>query len=212
MKKIGAMDIATTTGLCFCDGEKFEAIAFRPSEKRPFGLKKGEIDFAYEGRLFSNFRNYARSWLVENQITDLGIERPLQSNVTIKKPIYDTSSKWAGTAVTYKEVGGTTMATIFRIYGLVAAAVETCARLGVTVHMISQGEWRSAFLGVTRAPRGTKDGTIWLKNKTIDQCRLIGLNDLTADMADSVGICWTLRARLNPRLAGHTEDLFRKKY
>lgn len=207
---IGALDIATTTGLCTVEGEAFFPTAFRSGEKRPFGLKKGEIDFAFEGRIFRQFRDHIRTWIVENGITDLGIERPLQSNVTIKKPIYDTSSKWAGTAVTYKEVGGTTMGTIFRIYGLVAAAVEISARLGVSVHMISQGEWRSAFLGVTRAPKGTKDGTIWLKNKAIDQCRLIGLNDLTADMADSVGICWTLRAKLNPRLAGHADDLFRK--
>lgn len=207
--RIAGLDIATSSGMCWCDGEAFHASSFRPRVKRPEGLKHGEVDFTYEGMLAREFRDHLRPWLIDNQITDVGVEKPLAPNITYKKAIIDTTADWAGQSLKYEEKGATTFATIFRIYMLVGNAVELCARLNIDIHMISQGAWRRSFLKTTKAPPGAKDGTAYLKALAKKQCELAGIEIRNADQADAAGVCWHLRAMLNPRLAAVAGDLFK---
>lgn len=196
--RIAGLDIATTTGAATILGEVVRAQSFRPREKRPFGLKPGEVDFAYEGRLARDFRDWLRALLVAEAIEVVGIEKPLPPNVTYRKPIVDRDTEWAGTAIRYEEKGGTTMATIFRIYSFVSEACELCARLNIPVHVVSQDAWRKSFLGFSKAPKGTTDGSAWLKAQAKAQCQRIGVEVKNADAADAVGVAWHVRGLLSP--------------
>jgi hypothetical protein len=200
--RLAGLDIATTTGAGLILGEDIRALSFRPREKRPFGLKPGEVDFAYEGRLAREFRDWLRPLLVAEEIETVGIEKPLPPNVTYRKPIVDRSTEWAGTAIRYEEKGGTTMATIFRIYSFVSEALEICARLNIPVHVVSQDAWRKSFLGFSKAPKGTTDGSAWLKAQAKAQCARIGVEVKNADAADAVGVAWHLRGMMDPLRQG----------
>ena len=200
--RIVGLDIATNTGVGLILGEEVRALSFRPKEKRPFGLGPGEVDFAYEGRLAREFRDWLRPLLVAEGIEAVGIEKPRPPNVTYRKPIVDRNTEWAGTAIRYEEKGGTTMATIFRIYSFVGEACELCARLNIPVHVFSQDAWRKSFLGFSKAPKGTTDGSAWLKAQAKAQCGRIGVEVKNADAADAVGVVWHLRGIVNPMRHG----------
>ena len=196
--RLCGLDIATTTGAGLIIGDEVRALSFRPKEKRPFGLERGKIDFAYEGRVAREFRDWLRPLLVAEAIEVVGIEQPLPPNVTYRKPIVDLDTKWAGTAIRYEEKGGTTMGTIFRIYSLVSEACELCARMNIPVHVFSQDAWRKSFLGFSKAPKGTTDGSAWLKAQAKAQCARLGIEVKNADAADAVGVAWHLRGMLSP--------------
>lgn len=209
--RLAGLDIATTTGLAFADGETITASTFRPRAKRPFELKKNEVDFNYDGEVFREFRNHLRPWLVEHKPEAVAIEKPLPPNITVRNPVVDTTSQWAGQALRYEEKGGTTFGVIFRIYGLVGHACELCRRLNIPVYLVEQGKWRESFIGVKSAPKGTSDASTWLKQRAKAQCELLKIHVPNLDAAEAVGVVWWLRGRLNPRLAGRADDLFREK-
>lgn len=208
--RLGGLDIATTSGFAFADGEAIQASSFRPGAKRPFDLARGEVDFGHEGAVAREFRDYLRAWLVANEIEALGIERPLRSNVTFRKPIVDMKANFAGQALKFEEKGGTTFNIIYRLYVLHGHAVETCCRLNIPVHVVNNTEWRRAFLGDVRPPRGSTNQSAWWKNQSMLQCHRIGVEVKNADASDAVGVLWWLRGKLNPRIAGPANDLFRK--
>lgn len=193
---LGALDIATTTGLAIARGEVITAQSFRPRAQRPDGLKPGEVDFTHEGRVAREFRDHLLAWLRAEEVDVVGIEKPLVPNISYKKPIVDTTASWAGQAITYEEKGATTFGTIFRIYALVGQAVELCARLNIPVYPVPQQTWRSAFIGVTRAPKGTSNGTAWLKAQAKTQCERLGIKIANTDQADAVGVVFWLRGHI----------------
>lgn len=195
---IGGLDIATTSGLTRCDGAEFRACSFRPSEKRPRGLERNEIDFEYEGRIFREWRDFLRSWFIGEGIEAVGVEKPLRSDVRYKKATLHTQADWNGPAITYEDVGGTTMSTVFRLYNMFGIAVELAARLNIYVHPFADNQWRAAFGVPTRAPRGTKDGRKWLKQRAKDRALLLGIDVRNDDQADSVGVAWATRQMLDP--------------
>lgn len=200
--RIAGLDIATNTGVGLILGEEVRAASFRPREKRPFGLKPGEVDFPYEGRLAREFRDWLRPLLVAEGIEAVGIEKPLPPNVTYRKPIVDRTTEWAGTAIRYEEKGATNMGTIFRIYSFVGEACELCARLNIPVYVFSQDAWRKSFLGFSKAPKGTSDGSKWLKDQAKAQCARIGVEVKNSDAADAVGVVWHLRGVIDPLRQG----------
>lgn len=202
--RLAGLDIATRTGLTVVRDGAFRASSFKPRAEQTEGLKKGKLDFAYEGRLFHEFRGWLHGQLVENEITDVGIEEPLRSDVPMKKATIDTSAGFFGQAITYGDSSNTNMATVFRLYGLQAHALEICARLSIAVHMFPQQTWRSEFMGVTRAPTSVpKDKrSKWLKDKAREVCALHGIEVVNADQGDSAGIAWVLKNRLYPDQRG----------
>jgi hypothetical protein len=209
--RLGGLDIATTTGLALALDETITTSSFRPSVKRPFDLDRNEVDFGFEGEVCREFRDHLRPWLVDNGIEAVGIEKPLPPNITITKTTVDTQAQFYGEALRKEIKGGTTFATIFRIYALVGQACELCARLNIPVYLIEQGIWRQSFIGTKRAPDGTSDASKWLKERSKRQCELLRIHVPNLDAAEAVGVVWHLRGMLNPRLAGRAEDLFRER-
>lgn len=193
---IAGLDIASTTGITIFREGVWRASSFHAREKRPKDLKVGAIDYAYEGRVFHAFEDHLRSILTAEKVTDVGIEKPLQSNVTFKRPIINQQAAFAGQAIVYEEAGGTTMATIFRIYPLVGHALSLCSRLNIAVHMISQAAWRTSFGVPTKAPRGTSNSSAWLKAKARERCDELQIVVSNNDQADSAGVCWALAIEL----------------
>ena len=208
---LGGLDLATKSGLAVCRNGAITASTFRASAKRPFGLKPSEVDFGHEGRVAREFRDHLRAWFITEGIEAVAIEKPLAPNISVNKPIIDNQASFGGQAVKYLKTGGTNFGTIYRIYVLSGHAVELCERLGIELHVVAQQTWRSAFLGVTRAPRGTANGTAWLKNKAKETCEREGIAIANADEADAVGIVHWLKAYLNPRIASVRDDLFKTK-
>lgn len=208
---IGGLDLATKSGLAVCRNGVFSASTFRASAKRPFGLKPGEVDFGHEGRVAREFRDHLRTWFITEGIEAVAIEKPLVPNISVRKPIVDNQASFGGQAIRYETSGGTNFGTIYRIYILSGHAVELCERLGIQLHVVAQQSWRSAFLGVTRAPRGTANGTAWLKQKAKETCEREGIVIANADEADAVGVCFWLKSYLNPRIASVRDDLFKAK-
>jgi hypothetical protein len=99
------------------------------------------------------------------------------------------------------------MGTIFRIYPLVGHALSLCARLNIEVQVLSQTTWRKAFRIPTQAPKGTKNGRSWLKNKAKERCAELGIAVKNADQAESVGVAWALGSRLGILRAPRTADM-----
>ncbi|MEM1372589.1 MAG: hypothetical protein AAGG72_10265 [Pseudomonadota bacterium] len=97
--------------------------------------------------------------------------------------------------------------------------MEICYRLGVpSFHTVAISQWRSRFLGLTRAPdRLTKqvERRKWFKAKAIQRCSELGYgDDLPEDVAEAYGVLFSLRCDIDPSFAfqagqsgGHQEDL-----
>jgi hypothetical protein len=209
--KIAGIDVATNSGLAICDGDVFRAESFRPSAKRPFDLDRGEVDFQHEGKMVREFRDHLRAWLVANEIEAVAMERPLQSNVSFKKPVVDMAANFAGQAIKYEQKGGTTFNVIFRLYALAGAACETCERLNIPLYVVNNKTWRSSFFGAKSPPKGCDNASKWWKQQSMLQCHRLGIDVRNGDQADAIGLAWHLRGHLNPRIAGAAEDLFRPK-
>src|SRR5690606_29454163 len=142
-----------------------------------------------EGRIAWEFRNHLLAFLVSEEIEAVAIEQPLNTNQRRKKLVHDHGAEWAGVK-RYEETGVTTMATIFRLYSLVSHAVEICSRLNIPLYMVRPDDWRTAFMGVNRAPKGCADSRAWLKERARQQCVRLGIEVKNADQTDAVGVCW----------------------
>lgn len=198
---IGGLDCATTSGLTALKAGVYTATTFRASVKKKF-LEKDDgkgLDAEREGEIARKFADFFQTWLIDNQIGYMAIEAPLPSNPTRKKRTIDLSSNWAGQAIRYEEVAGTSFASVFRIYGLEMIAVMICVRMNIKVMFVGQGTWRKAFLGTGKPTDAKKEA------KKVCERLKIAVSSL--DAAESVGVCWYLNQTLNP-YSGRSNDLF----
>lgn len=200
---IAGLDLATTSGLCVLKDGEFTAETYRGQVKKKFLDHEKGLDADREGQIGRQFQDYLRIWLITNKVGICAIEAPIASNSTRRKAEVHTDTAWAGKAITYTEVPGTSLAAIFRIYGLEFLAATICSRLNIPVRFISQGEWGKAFTG-SGAPAGRKD-------RAVQQCRRLNIPITSVDAAESVGICWTLNQILNPYSHRRANDLFAEK-
>lgn len=198
MKLLGA-DIATQSGFAIADGEEIRAHSFRPRAQRPEGYEKGKVHFGYEGALMKEFRDHLYPLLVSEEIEAMAIEQPLTPDVEFTRTEIDLQANFHGQALRKIKGGGTTFATIFRIYSLVGHACEIGARLNIPVFMVSQQRWRKSFIGLTKAPKESNDKGKWLKAAARAQCEQLGIHVTNDDQSDAVGVVWWLRGEMNPR-------------
>lgn len=200
--RLAGLDIATKTGLARVDGEgPIIATSFRPSIERPAGLKRGEVDFTVEGKIQREHRDFLRAWLLLHRIEAVGIEKPMIGNKKFRKPIINRQASFAGQAITYQEMDGTSFGANFRTYQLVASACEVCARLNIPIYPVSQDKWRMTFMGVSKGPNGINNKSQWLKERARMQCERLGIEISNNDESDACGIVFWLRGHLNPRIA-----------
>lgn len=157
------LDIATTSGICVMQSDKLlHAEAFRP---------KGETS----AEIFHGFRTHLRSLLVSFNVEAVAAEQPLATNgLTRKNPDGTETMK-------------ITMATIYRLYGLAAAAEEIAFALNIPFQFVHQMTWRKAFIGKPKAD----------KDMAVAQCRLLGFDVKKKDAAEACGVAWWLAGDLN---------------
>lgn len=197
---LGGLDIATITGAAVLKDGKFETQTFRANVKKSILDDTKGINAKREGEIARKFEDFIHCWIVTNQVDHVGIEAPISSNATRRKRVINTGADFAGQAIQYQEVAGTSQAAIFRIFGLEMLALAVCNRLNVPARFISQGEWGKAFTG-SGAPSGRKD-------RAVQQCRRLGIEISSVDSAEAVGVAWTLDQILNPYSHRRANDLF----
>lgn len=202
---IAGLDIATTSGLTkrTADGV-YTTTTYRGTVKKKKFLDKDEekkLDLDHEGEIARRWEDFLTCWLIDNQIGYVGIEAPLPSNKTSRKKVIDTQTEWAGKAIRYEEKKGTSMASIYRLYGLSMIAAAVCKRLNIPCILVHQGSWRADFLGNGRPTEAKKEA--------MKMCRRLGILVTSEDAAESVGVCWWLHNHLNP--ASRPGDLFGDK-
>lgn len=197
------MDIATTSGFCLWDGEKFNTQTFRANVKKSILDNANSLDAAREGEIVRKFEDFVLCWLVESKAEFVGIEQPIPSNTTRRKLEVNAGSDWAGKSVTYKEAPGTSQAAIFRIYSLEGAAASVCNRLNIPVVFVPQGTWRKTFLGNGRPSNA--------KQEAVKMCRRLGIEIASVDAAEAVGVCYHLVQEKFPQNRRLANDLFSGK-
>ncbi len=197
---VGAMDIATTTGVAHWDGDKFHTQTFKANVKKNILDNEKALNADREGEIVRKFQDFTQIWLIENRIETVFIEQPIPSNPVRKKRQVNTDSNWAGQAITYTEVAGTSQAAIFRIYGLEAAAAAICSRLNIPVKFVSQGTWRKSFLGSGRPSNA--------KQEAVKECKRLGIEISSVDAAEACGLCWHAVQEMYPQKFRKAEDLF----
>lgn len=202
MRVLGGLDIATVTGAAVLRDGKFETQTFSAKVKKSILDDTKGIDARREGEIARKFQDFVTCWIVENRIDEIAIEAPIASNTTRRKRVINTTSDFAGQAIQYQEVAGTSQAAIFRIYGLEMVALAVCNRLNVPVRFISQGEWGKAFTG-SGSPSGRKD-------RAVKECRRLGIRISSVDAAEAVGVVYALNAIINPYTLRRANDLFSK--
>lgn len=172
--KLMGFDVATVTGICVLEDDKFSASSFRiprPKSKKPNGF-----DLEYEAYFANEFYEYMND-LIGNEKPDyIGIERPLPGNIR----------KGNG-------AGGTTLATTYRLNGLVYLLSQIGLAHESGVISVSQSQWRSLFLGVTTGGRD------FLKKKAFEKCQSLGISVENHDQSDAVGIVHYMQETLFPK-------------
>ena len=196
MTRILGADIATRTGFAVNEGDSFRVHTFKPRAKRPDDLSQGQISVEHEAALAEEFRDHVRGILVAEEIEYAAYEEPRTRDYDRVKTIIDTDTAWAGKSVRHEKERGSSNAAMLRAVVLCATFCGVCQRLDIPTISVSGDDWRKAFLGFSRAPRGTTDGRKFLKKATVKQCRLIGVDVPNDDAGDGVGVCWWLRGYL----------------
>jgi hypothetical protein len=197
------MDLATTSGFCRYDGEKFETTTFKANVKKNILDDSKGIDASREGEIGRKFQDFLQCWLIENRIEYTAIEAPLPSNTTRRKRVVNTSSDFAGQSLTYQEVGGVSQSAVFRMYGLEFCALALCNRLNIPVLFVHQATWRKTFLGNGKPTDAKKEA--------VKMCQRLGIQISSVDAAESVGVCKWLDEHLNPYSHRRANDLFSGK-
>ena len=200
---IAGMDLATTSGFCKFDGEKFETTTFRANVKKNILDDTKGIDARREGEIGRKFQDFLQCWLIENRIEYAAVEAPLPSNTTRRKRVVNSSADFAGQALTYQEVGGVSQAAVFRMYMLEGMALAMCNRLNIPVMFVHQATWRKEFLGTGRPTDAKKEA--------VKMCQRLGIAVSSVDAAESVGVCFWLDRHLNPLSHRRANDLFAGK-
>lgn len=200
---IAGMDLATTSGFCVISDEGVTTATFKANIKKNIWHDSKSLDAAREGEIVRKFEDFLRCWLLDNKIEAAAIESPLPSNTTRRKRVINTDTQWAGKAVQYEEVGGASMAAIFRMYALEGAAAAMCCRLNIPVQFIHQGTWRKVFLG-TGKPKDSK-------KESKAMCEKLGIKINSADAAEAVGVAYAFEQIINPVGSRRANDLFNLK-
>lgn len=183
MTVIVGMDLATTSGFAFMTGDRLiHAESFRPAGKD-------------DGAIFAGFRSHLHKLLIRYQPKNAAIEQPLRTD--LKRREYGAPDL-TGMSIKY-ERAMVSMDAYLRLYGLRAVTLELCHAMSIPVFEANQAAWRSAFLGVTRAPAGTKNGREWLKQRALSQCRLLKFDVTQKDAAEAVGVAFWLGGTLKLR-------------
>lgn len=197
---IAGLDLATTSGLTFLKDGVYTASTFRAAVSKDIFEGAKALDANREGMIGRKFEDHLQCWLLENDVSYVGIEEPLPSNPERTRTSVDTSANFAGQALIKTKVPGATLSSIFRMYGLEFLAATVCDRLNIPAVFVHQATWRKAFIGNGRP----KDP----KKEAAAMCRRLGIEFSSADAAESVGVCWHLNNVLNPYGRRQAEDLF----
>lgn len=170
---IAGLDIATTTGISVMQGDKLlHAEAYRPKGKE-------------SSAIFHGFRTHLRSLLVSFRVEHVAAEEPLRTDIKRKNPDGSESPMIS-------------MATAYRLHGLIAHAEEVCFSLNIPFIPVHQSTWRKAFLGNGRAD----------KDMALAQCNLLGYGIKSKDAAESIGVCWWLAGHLKVARLNRPGELF----
>lgn len=196
------MDLATTSGFCKFDGEKFETQTFKANVKKSILDDTKGIDAAREAEIGRKFQDFLQCWLITNRVDTVAIEAPLPSNTTRRKRVVNTSSDFAGKAIQYQEVGGVSQAAVFRMYGLEFCALALCNRLNIPVQFVHQATWRKEFLGTGRPTDAKKEA--------VKMCQRLGIEISSVDAAEAVGVAFWLDRQINPLSHRRANDLFNR--
>lgn len=194
------MDLATTSGFCKYDGEKFETTTFKANVKKNILDDAKGIDAAREGEIGRKFQDFLQCWLIENRIESVAIEAPLPSNTTRRKRVVNTGADFAGQSLSYQEVGGVSQAAVFRMYMIEGMALALCNRLNIPVVFVHQATWRKEFLGTGKPTDAKKEA--------VKMCQRLGIEISSVDAAESVGVAFWLDRHLNPLSHRRANDLF----
>lgn len=203
---IAGLDIATKTGLAVMNQETgtitTDTFMASPKKKKFLDRKDDDksLDLNHEGALARRFEDYLTVWLLDNDIGYVAIEAPINSSTGRTKEEIDFDTEWAGKSVKRTEVGGTSMATIVRLYGLQVIAASVCSRLNIPMLSVAQGTWRKEFIRVGRHPKA--------KEMAVEECRRRKIVIRSTDAAEAVGVVHWLDITLNPYSQRRGNDLF----
>lgn len=203
------LDIATRSGIAVINGERVVHVeSFKSKVERPKELKSQEIDVEYEALVAEQFRQHFNASLAAWQPDAVALEEPRTRDFERTKTQVNPNAPGWGQAITKTTERASSNLAMVRSMILCAHAVGLCQRKNIPVYRVSSDDWRHAFLGYSRAPRGTSDSRAFLKKAVKSQCELLGINVPNDDAGDSVGVAWWLRGHLNPRMATTVGDLF----
>lgn len=199
-------DIASRSGICIMDGDKAVHVeSWHAKVERPADLGRHEISVEYEAEIAEQFRDHARGILVAHGVVHVGFEEPRTRD--FERKVKNRGGDWFGATETQRASSNLAM---LRTFGLCRDLCGICHRLNIPATRVSPDDWRKAFLGFSRAPRGTKDGRKYLKQAVMNQCKLLRISVPNDDAGDSVGICFWLGGHLRIASMVRPGDLFAK--
>lgn len=143
----------------------------------------------YAARLYA-FMGWYHRFLTERQIRVVAIEEPLRSDISKREIKVERGLLGETMRVTRRPI--TQMTTLRALYGFAAAAQAISHGAGVPYREVNNGDWRQAFIGARRAPKGTPNGTEWLKARAFQQAQMIGARPDSDDAGDAVGVAFWL--------------------
>lgn len=201
---VATFDIATRSGICVMDGDKAVHVeSWRSSQKRPADLGQFEISVEYEALIAEEWRDHARGILLAHNVQHVGYEEPRTRDY--ERKVKNRGGDWFGATETQRASSNLAM---LRTFGLCRDLCGICHRLNIPTSSVPADEWRKAFLGFSRAPRGTKDGRKYLKTAVMNQCKLLRIPVPNDDAGDSVGIAFWLTGHLRIERMVRPGDLF----
>lgn len=202
--KIGGLDIATTTGLAVMEVESRKIVTqtFRAAgKKRTIDADVKQLDADRMGQAGRSFEDHLTVWLIENDISHVGIEEPLNPNVFSRKKKTNAAAEALFASRTETDSSAySNLATYFKIHGLEFVACSVCSRLNIPVVFVNQKSWRKAFLS-NGSPKDPKKEARMM-------CRRLNIECSSDDAAESAGVVTWLYNHLFP-YGARTNDLFK---
>jgi len=183
--KIAGLDVATTTGWCIAEGQKYATGKFHPGKK---------LD---DGQVYHKFRSWLWTFLIHNGIERVAIEAPLMTNVT--ETHMRTDKEFFGAREKRNAIN---QKTIVRLNVLNGIAQEVCTALNIPFWVVHQATWRKAFIG--KKPQGED----W-KDAAVRICQTTGIDIGSKDAAEAAGVAFWLQLHLKQeRIQGGDGPLF----
>jgi len=210
---VAAFDISkSATGYAVTDGKNWESGVWICPIKKPFELAAGKIEAGYAGRVGYWLEKHIIALLGEHRVSHAAIEQPMPGNSSREQRVLNPNADFAGQAFTTRTVGGTQFDVTHFLHGLAFGAAAILAKKNIPCRYVASQTWRPA-VGIGRPPAkgmSYSQRRTWLKNEAKRICGLRGIPVTGADQAEACLIAVYLQGLLNPRLAGHAEDLFRR--